>query len=152
MTFYEIGGFSSIFSADNSDRNYILQSLKHVEVNLKPQFLIKSGHYIVPISSNCIWFFIVSIEYSLRAVWHADCLTISFLQTEKLFSEYVFPNTKTIEKCDKKCSDIYLEHDYIFQNIYLDIFARTIFFLQELTLQSTCFSKYSWHFYIPYFP
>ena len=35
-------------------RNYILQSLNHVEVNSKPQFLIKSGYYIVPSPSTAL--------------------------------------------------------------------------------------------------
>ena len=43
-----------LFSADNSGENKILQSLDHVEGNLKPQFLIKSGYYIVTNSSNAL--------------------------------------------------------------------------------------------------
>jgi len=42
--------------------NWILQLLNHVNVNLKPQFLIKSGYYIVPSpstasiqSKNCVF-------------------------------------------------------------------------------------------------
>ena len=32
----------------------IFQSLNHVEVNLKPQFLMKSGYYIVPSLSTAL--------------------------------------------------------------------------------------------------
>ena len=35
---------------------YIFQSLNHVEVNLKPQFLIKSGYYISPSPSTALHF------------------------------------------------------------------------------------------------
>ena len=35
-------------------RNYILQSLNHVDVNLKPQFLIKISYYIVPSPSTAL--------------------------------------------------------------------------------------------------
>ena len=44
------------FSADRSlkNGNQIFQSLSHVNVNLKPQFLIKSGYYIAPSPSTAL--------------------------------------------------------------------------------------------------
>ena len=48
MTFYQIGWFSSICHL------HILESLYHVDVNLKLRFLIKSGYYIVPIPSTAL--------------------------------------------------------------------------------------------------
>ena len=43
-----------MFSVDNSDGSWSLRSLNHVEVNLKPQFLIKSGFHIVPSPSTAL--------------------------------------------------------------------------------------------------
>ena len=39
---------------DNSNGNYIFQSLNHVEVNLKPQLFIKRGYYILPNPSTAL--------------------------------------------------------------------------------------------------
>ena len=44
------------FFADNFDADQIFQSLNHVEINLKPQFLIRSGYYIVPNPSTTLRF------------------------------------------------------------------------------------------------
>ena len=70
MTFYQIVCFSSIyllhgsvifiyqkiaFSVDTQQLKTeieMFQSLNHVDVNLKPRFLIKSGYYIVPSPST----------------------------------------------------------------------------------------------------
>ena len=70
MTFYQIGWFSSIFhlhglvinhnlrfqliSWSSKNGNYIFQSLNHVDINLKPWFLIKNGYYIVPSPSTAL--------------------------------------------------------------------------------------------------
>ena len=39
-----------MFSADQ----LIIQKLNHVDINLKPRFLIKSGYYIVPSPSTAL--------------------------------------------------------------------------------------------------
>ena len=57
LVFYMIEGNKKIvFSADNYDENLIFQSLKQVEVNLKPWFWIKSSCYIVPSPSTTLVF------------------------------------------------------------------------------------------------
>ena len=53
-------------SADHpKNENYIFQSLNHVDINLKPWFLIKSGYYIVPSLSTALIFII-----DLNPLWH----------------------------------------------------------------------------------
>ena len=55
MTFYQNWWSSRnkklcflLISWSSKNGNFIVQSLHHVDVNLKPRFLIKSGYYIVP--------------------------------------------------------------------------------------------------------
>ena len=49
-----------VFSVDQQENSwkteirFFFQSLNHVDFYLKPQFLIKSGYYIVPISSTAL--------------------------------------------------------------------------------------------------
>ena len=66
MTFYQIGSFSSICYLHNKNCIFcwyttaekwkfdFFQSLNHVDVNLKPQFLIKRGYFIVPSHSTAL--------------------------------------------------------------------------------------------------
>ena len=43
-----------LISWSSKNGNFIVQSLHHVDVNLKPRFLIKSGYYIVPSPSTTL--------------------------------------------------------------------------------------------------
>ena len=81
MTFYQIGWFSSIFhlhqliSWSSKNANDILQSLNHVEINLKLWFLIKSGYYIVPSPSTALDL----SKTQLCAVHSVDCSRCAIL-------------------------------------------------------------------------
>ena len=43
-----------LISWSSKNGNYTFQSLNHVDINLKPHFLIKSGYYIVPSPSTAL--------------------------------------------------------------------------------------------------
>ena len=60
-----------LISWSSKNGNYIFQSLNHVDINLKPRFLIKSGYYIVPSPST-------ALENSNRMGWHDIWSSILF--------------------------------------------------------------------------
>ena len=45
--------------------NSIFESLNHIEINLKPRFLIKSGYYIVPSPSTALQY-----PFGMKAARH----------------------------------------------------------------------------------
>ena len=51
-----------LISLFSKNENWIFQSLNHVGMNLKPRFLTKSGHYIIPIPSTAL----VSIIFKMK--------------------------------------------------------------------------------------
>ena len=70
--------------------NQILQSLNHVEVNLKLWFLIKSGYYIVPSSSTALLYLLSSLILVL--IFHQRLLSMAKLHAIQAF----VPKNRTV--------------------------------------------------------
>ena len=83
-------GWVISFSADNFNKSYIFQSLNHVEVTLKPQFLIKSNYC----TNKWIW---DSCIFSSIKPKHDMPLFVYFCVFPILTCIYLF--------CAKNCSE-----------------------------------------------
>ena len=103
------------FSADNSDGN---QSLNVVQVNLKLQFFIKSGYYIVPSPSTALiwiclgfvwdslWFVWVFIRFLLwihGSLWGSLVIFGYWLQIGKIFDALKMAKFQKISQSDLFC-------------------------------------------------
>ena len=86
-----------VFCWSSKYGNYILQSLNHVDINLMPGFLIKSGYYIVKfIYSEKATRFCEIFTLLLTTV-HTVKSKLEILQNFVAFSEYM--NFKRLQLC-----------------------------------------------------